>query len=75
MQNVLKKKIYSLDLDNSISDEQNPTSIAKKLFDAIEKYKSPIKSINRVIDLDIQMSKEIDLFTSRCGRGEYLEAA
>ena len=49
-------------------------TIAKKLFDNIEEYKSPIKSINRVTDLDTQLSKEIDLFTSGGGRGEYLEA-
>ena len=48
-------------LDNSISDEENPTSIAKKLFDAIEECKSPIKSINRITDLDTQLSKGIDL--------------
>ena len=52
-----------------------PTSIAKKLFDAIEECQSPIKSINRVTDLDTQLSKEIYLFTSEAGRGKYLEAA
>ena len=62
-------------LDNSISDEGNPTSIAKKLFDAIEEGKSHIKSINRITDLDTQLSKEIDLFTSEDGRVEYLRAA
>ena len=65
----------SLDLDNSISDEKNPTSIAKKFFDANEKRKSLIKSINRVTNLDTQLSKEIDLFISGGGRGEYLQAA
>ena len=50
---------------------QNP---GKKLFDAIEKCKSPIKSINRVTDLDTQLSKEIDWFTSGGGRGKYLQA-
>ena len=42
------KKKNSLDLDNSISDEDNPTSIAKKLFDAIKECQSPINSINTV---------------------------
>ena len=56
------KNSISLELDNSISDE-NPFSIAKKLFDATEECKSPIKSI---------MFKEIDLFTSGGDRGEYL---
>ena len=70
----------SLDIDNSISDEKNPTYIAKligakDLFDVIEEYKSPIKSVNRVTDLDTPLSKEIDLFTSGGGRGEYLQAA
>ena len=37
-----EKNSISLDLDNSISDEENPTSIAKKLFIAIEECKSPI---------------------------------
>ena len=62
-------------LYHSISDEENPTSIVKKLFDAIEECKSPIKSINRVTELDNQLSKEIDLFTSGGVRGEYLQAA
>ena len=31
--------------------------------------------MNRVTDLDTQPSKEIDLFTSGSGRGEYLRAA
>ena len=44
--------------------------LKKKLFDAIGKCKSPIKSINRVTDLDTQLSKEINLFTSGGGRGE-----
>ena len=64
-----------LDLDNSISDEKNPTSIAKKLFDVIEECKSPIKSINRVAYLDTQLSKEIHLFISGGSRGEYSQAA
>ena len=42
-------------LYHSISDEENPTSIVKKLFDAIEECKSPIKSINRITDLDNQL--------------------
>ena len=54
-----------LNLDNSISDEKNPTSITKKLFDAIEECKSPIKY--RITNLDIKLSKEIDLFTSEGG--------
>ena len=63
MQKVLKKKFYITRLlDNGISDEENPTSIAKK-------------SINRVTDLDTQQSKEEDLFTSEGDRGEYLQAA
>ena len=65
----------SFHLDNSIFDGKNPSSIAKKLLDAIEVCNSPIKSINRVTDLDTQLSKEIDLFTSGGGRGEYLQAA
>ena len=56
-----EKNSISLDLDNSISDEENPNSIAKKLFDAIKECKSPIKSINSITDLDTQLSKEIDL--------------
>ena len=60
-------------LDNNISDEENPTSIARKL--SIEECKSPIKSTNRVTDLDTQLSKEIDLFTWGGGRGEYLVQA
>ena len=48
---VPEKNSISLDFANSTSDEENPTSIAKKLFDAIEEYKSPTKSINRVSDL------------------------
>ena len=75
MQKVLKKNSISLDLDNSIPDEEIPTSTAKKLFDAIEECKSAIKLINRVTDLDTQLSKEIDLFTSEGGKGEYLQAA
>ena len=67
MQKVLKKNSISLDLENSISDEVNPTSIAKKLFAAIEECKSPIKAINRFTYLDTQLSKEIDLFTSGSG--------
>ena len=70
-----EKKSESLDLDNSIWDEKNPTSIAKKLFDAIEECKSLIKSINMVTDLDTWLSKEINLFTSGSGRSEYLQAA
>ena len=31
-----EKNSISLELDNSITEEENPTSIAKKLFDAIE---------------------------------------
>ena len=46
--------------------------LLKKLFHAIEECKSPIKSINSVTDVDTQLSKEIDLFTSRDSRGEYL---
>ena len=34
---------------------QNTTSIAKKIVDAIEECKSPIKSINIVTDLDTQL--------------------
>ena len=71
----MKKNFTSLEFDNSISDKENPTSIGKQLFDAIEEWKSPIKSINRVTDLDTQLSKEIDLFTSEGGKGEYLQAA
>ena len=59
----------------TLSHEENPTSIAKKLLDAIEECKIPIKSINRVTDLNTQLSKEIDLFTSEGGRDEYLQAA
>ena len=44
-------------LNNSISHEEHPTFIAKKLFDAIEKSKSPLKSINRVTDLDTRLSE------------------
>ena len=58
----------SLDLDNSISN-------AKNLFGAFEECKSTIKTINRVTDLDSQLSKEMDLFTSEGGRGEYLQTA
>ena len=47
-----EKNSISLDLDNSVLDEKKPTSIAKKLFDAIEECKSPIKSINRLTNLD-----------------------
>ena len=68
--NGLEKKSISLDLDNSISDEENTTSIAKKLFHAVEECRSPIKLINRITDLDTQMTNEIDLFTSEGGRGE-----
>ena len=41
---------------------------------AIEECIRPIKSINRVTDLDTQLSKEIDLFTSTSGdgTGQYL---
>ena len=75
MPKLLKKFYITRRLDNSISDEKNPTSIAKKkLLDAIEECKNPIKSINKVTDLDTQLSKEIDLFTSGGGRGEYLQA-
>ena len=52
-----EKNSISLDLDNSTSYEENPTSIAKKLFNATEGYKSPIKSIKRITDLDTQLSK------------------
>ena len=37
--------------------------------------KSPMKSINRVVDLDTELSKEIYLFTLGDCRGEYLQAA
>ena len=70
-----EKNSILLDLNKSISDKEKSTSIAKKLFDAIEECQSPIKSINRVTDLNTQLSKEIYLFTSECGRGKYLEAA
>ena len=33
------------------------------------------QSINRVTNLDSQLPKEIDLFKSEGGRGEYLQAA
>ena len=75
MQKVPKKNSVSLDLDNSIQDEEKPSCTARKLFDAIEECKSPIKSINRVTDLDTQLSKEIDLFRSEVVRSEYLQAA
>ena len=62
-----EKKFYiTRRLDNSISDKKNPTSIAKKLFDAIEECKSLKKSINRVT----QLSKKKNRF-----RGEHLQAA
>ena len=67
-----EKNSISLYLDNSVSDQENPTSIAKKLFDVVEECKNPIKSFNRVTDLDTQLSKEIDLFVSGCFRVEYL---
>ena len=38
-----KKNSISLDLDNSISDEAKPTSIAKKLFDAIQEIQKRYK--------------------------------
>ena len=72
---VRKTNSIPLDLANSLSDEKNRTSITKNLFDVIEECRSPIKPINRVIDLDTQLSKEIDLFTSGGGVGEYLQAA
>ena len=59
---------------NIISDKENPTSIAKKLFDVTEECRSSIKSINRFTGLDTQLSKEIDLFTSGC-RDEHIQAA
>ena len=34
----------------------------------------PIKLINRITNLDTQLPKEIDLFASGGGRGEYLQA-
>ena len=71
----MQKNSISLDLNNSISDEEKPTFIAKKLFDAIAECKSPIKSINRVTTLDTQLCKGIGLFTSGGHRGEYLQAA
>ena len=37
--------------------------------------KRPIQSINRVTDLDTQLCKKIDLFTSEGGRDEHLQAA
>ena len=46
---VLKENSISLYLDNSISNEKNPTFITKKLF---------AKSINRVTDLYTQLSKK-----------------
>ena len=70
-----EKAAISLDIDNWISDAKKPTSIAKKLFDAIKECKSPIKSINWVTDLDTQLSTEVDLFTSGGGRDKYLQAA
>ena len=57
------KNSISLDLDNSISNV------------VIEECKSPIKSNNRLTDLDTQLSKELDLFLSAGDRGEYLQAA
>ena len=75
MQSSEKKFYITLQLDNSISDEENPTSIVKKLLDATEECKSSIKSINRINNLDTQLSIEINLFTSGGDRGEYLQAA
>ena len=69
-----EKNSISTDRDNSISFEENPTSITKKLFDAIEECKSPIKSINRITDYNTQLSKGKDLFTSGGSRCEYLQA-
>ena len=54
-----EKEYLSLYLDNS----------------TIEECKNTIKSISRVTDLDTQLSKEIYLFTSEGGRGEYLQGA
>ena len=65
MQKVLSKNSTSLDFD---------TCIAKNLSDAIEEYKSPIKPINGVTDLDTQLFKEIYLVTSGGVSGEYLQA-
>ena len=72
LQNGSEKNSMLLDFNNRISDEENPTSIAKMLFQSIEECKSLIKSISRVTDLDTQLSTEIDLVTSEGGRGEYL---
>ena len=62
---------------NSISlhriSDHIPT--AKKLFDDTEGCRSPIKSINKVTDLDTQLSNGINWFQSRGSRGEYLQAA
>ena len=54
---------------------ENSTLIDKKLFDAGGECKSSIISINRVLDIDTQLSKEIDFFTSGGCGGEYLQAA
>ena len=62
MQKVLEKNSTSLDFDNNILDEENPTSIAKKFLGAIEECKSPIKSIDKVTDLDTQLFKEIHTY-------------
>ena len=70
-----EKKSISLDLGNSVSYEENRTSITKQLFDAIEECKSPIKSINWITDLDTQLFKEIYLFASGSFRSEHLQAA
>ena len=40
---------------------------------AIAECKSAIKSINRFTDIDIQLCKELDLFTLGDGRSEYLQ--
>ena len=43
LQKVLKTNCISLDLDNSIADEEDPISIDKKLFHVIEECKGPMK--------------------------------
>ena len=68
----MNKNSISLDLNNIISNEKKPTLISKKLFNDIEECKNPIKSINKITDLYIQLSKEIDLFTPG---GQNLQAA
>ena len=84
---LIKSELKPLILRFAKGSEKNSISLAliiasqmkRILLTFVKSYLMPSKnakdqSINRVTHLDTQLCKEIDLFTARGGRGEYLQA-